>query len=84
MASTIHQRKATTKDRAVVASLARELALPVEEVEDAYLRELTKLETGARIKTFVSVLAAGNVRTHLRRAHGGHARPKGTNPAGRS
>jgi hypothetical protein len=48
--------------------MARDFELPVDEIESAYLSEVTKIEKGARIKTFVSVLAAGNVRSLLHRA----------------
>jgi len=67
MASVLQQQRLTGSHRAVVDSLARELELPVEQVESVYLSEVTKLESGARVKTFVSVLAAGNARAKLRR-----------------
>jgi hypothetical protein len=49
-----------------VEALADQLHLPVEQVERAYLRELARLESEARIKNFVSVVALGIVRTRLR------------------
>jgi DNA-binding transcriptional regulator YhcF (GntR family) len=49
-----------------VEALADQLHLPVEQVARAYLRELARLESEARIKNFVSVLALGAVRTRLR------------------
>ncbi len=69
MASAVHQQKDTSSHRSVVDGLARELELPFDEVETAYVAEVTRLTTGARIKTFVSVLAAGSVRARLRRMH---------------
>ncbi|HVN42269.1 MAG TPA: DUF3562 domain-containing protein [Steroidobacteraceae bacterium] len=50
----------------MVDGLARELELPVEEVESVYFSEVTRLEKSARVKTFVSVLAAGSARMRLR------------------
>ena len=57
---------ATEHSLAGVEALADQLHLPVEQVTRAYLRELTRLESEARIKNFVSVLALGAVRTRLR------------------
>jgi hypothetical protein len=77
MASAIHQRQDTTSHRSIVDSLARELELPFSEVETAYVAEVTRLAAGAKVKTFVSVLAAGSVRASMRRMH---ERPPGTEP----
>lgn len=57
---------ATGHSLAGVQALADQLHLPVEQVTHAYLRELERLESEARIKNFVSVLALGAVRTRLR------------------
>jgi Protein of unknown function (DUF3562) len=51
---------------AIVEALADQLHVPVEQVARAYLRELARLESEARIKNFVSVIALGIVRTWLR------------------
>lgn len=57
---------ATEHSLAGVEALADQLHLPVEQVTRAYLCELARLESEARIKNFVSVLALGAVRTQLR------------------
>ena len=59
--------KADSSHIAVVDALAKELQLPAERVAGAYFQELARLEENARIKTFVSVLAVGAVRSELRR-----------------
>ena len=58
---------AIAADRAAVDALARELNLPVEQVERVYAAEASRIEAGARITTFVSVIVAGRVRSELRR-----------------
>lgn len=55
---------------AVVDALARELDLPVDKVAGAYFEEVARLESAARIKTFVSVLAVCSVRNQFRRPPG--------------
>ena len=67
MVTTARTPQASGPHRSVIDSLARELQLPAEEVETVYLEQVRKLEGGARIKTFVSVLAAGSARAQLRR-----------------
>lgn len=67
MASTIPNRQGKGSHLAVVDALAKELHLPAEKVASAYFEEVSRLEASARIKTFVSVLAVGNVRSELRR-----------------
>ena len=67
MASPTVEKKAMSSHIAVVDSLAKELHLPVEKVAGAYFQEVARLEENARIKTFVSVLAVGAVRSGLRR-----------------
>lgn len=59
--------KGSVSHLAVVDTLAKELQLPAEEVAGAYMQEVARLEESARIKTFVSVLAVGAVRSELRR-----------------
>ena len=73
MASPTMSDKAASSHIAVVDSLAKELQMPVEKVAGAYFQEVARLEENARIKTFVSVLAVGAVRTGLRRRGSGNA-----------
>ena len=67
MASPTVGNKAMSSHIAVVDALAKELQMPVDRVAGAYFQEVARLEENARIKTFVSVLAVGVVRTELRR-----------------
>lgn len=67
MTSADRQRRVTGPHRAAVDKLARDLDLPVEEVEKVYLSEMARIESGARIKTFLTVLTVGSVRSRLRR-----------------
>ena len=53
--------------RAAMESLARELSVPVEQVEKACRREAEAIEAEARIKSFVPVLVTSRVRSELRR-----------------
>jgi hypothetical protein len=73
MTSADRQRRVTGPHRAAVDNLARDLGLPVEEVEKVYLSEMARIESGARIKTFLTVLTVGSVRSRLQRdGHAGH------------
>jgi Protein of unknown function (DUF3562) len=65
--------KAMSSHVAVVDALAKELQLPVDSVAGAYFEEVARLEEKARIKTFVSLLAVGAVRSELRRRGSGDA-----------
>lgn len=71
MSSTSTGDTARSSHIAVVDALAKELQLPVERVAGAYFQEVARLEESARIKTFVSVLAVGAVRSELRQRDAG-------------
>jgi hypothetical protein len=53
--------------RSVIDGLAKEMHLPADEVATVYLAQVRRLEGRARIKSFVTVLAAGSTRAELRR-----------------
>ena len=73
MVSTDDERKVIGAHRAAVDSLARDLGLPFEQVEKVYLAEMARIEPGARIKTYLTVLTVGRVRNRLQgHGHGGH------------
>jgi len=57
--------------RAAMESLARELSVPLEQVEKACQREAEAIEPDARIKSFVPVLITSRVRSELRRRQRG-------------
>lgn len=67
MAALTDASRRAESHRSVVDGLARELALPVDQVERVYLAEVSRLRADARITTFVSVLAVGSARDKLRR-----------------
>ena len=54
-------------DEALRESMAREFHLPAWQVEASYREELRRLTAGARINTFLSVLATRRVRVRLGR-----------------
>jgi hypothetical protein len=49
-----------------VAGLSEELHVPVGEVREIYRQQLNRLAAGARIQSFLSVLATRNTRSFLR------------------
>lgn len=57
--------------RAAMESIARELSVPVDQVERACRREAAAIEADARIKSFVPVLVTSRVRSELRRRQRG-------------
>ena len=59
-------------DGTLVRTLAREYGQPEPEVERILREELGRISAGARINTYVSVLATSSVRTRLRRDRAGH------------
>jgi hypothetical protein len=67
MASADREPRLTRSQRAVIDTLAHDLDLPVDDVEEVYLAEMARIESGARIKTFLTVLTVGSVRARLRR-----------------
>jgi hypothetical protein len=61
-------------DEPTIAAIADEFSVPVQEVSAIYTGERRRLERGARIKNFLTVLAIGNTRSILRdlgRTHDG-------------
>jgi len=50
----------------VVEGLSQQLRVPVGEVKETYRQQLRRLAAGARIQSFLSVLAARNTRSLLR------------------
>jgi hypothetical protein len=58
-----------SKQLAAIESLAREVAAPIDEVAALYRVEHAKLESTAKIKTYVPVLANRRVRTLFQMRH---------------
>ena len=66
---TLNPGPAVAKD-SQLELLARQTGTPVETVQEIYRAERDKLESSARIKTFVSVLAHQRVKALLQEEHG--------------
>lgn len=54
-----------TRTRAI-ASLSQRLHVPLQEARKAYVKEVERLESQARIRSFVEVLAVSGARAELR------------------
>jgi Protein of unknown function (DUF3562) len=61
---TLHHRSTAAREPEI-ESLARETGVPVDTVQEIYRVEFDKLESSARIKTFVSVLTHRRVKALL-------------------
>jgi hypothetical protein len=57
-------------ERHIVERLAKETDTPEQEARHTYERERDRLDKNARVKTYVSVIAARHARDTLRRKHG--------------
>jgi hypothetical protein len=66
MARATNSPQVNTVHRAVIQSLVDELKMPNDEVENVYLEHVGKLESRARVLSFVSVLAAHDAKAELR------------------
>jgi Protein of unknown function (DUF3562) len=60
----------------VIARLSDDLDVPLDEVGEIYREQLDRLAAGARIRSFLPLLAARNTRSVLRRVGKRHARGK--------
>jgi hypothetical protein len=66
MATTEPERSLNRQDQAIVEGLSEELDMPADQIVDLFERSLTRLERQARIKSFLSVIAAHQVRIAVR------------------
>lgn len=67
MIAPVSQPADPDKDQArAIATLSDRLHLPVQEVRQVYLREFGRLESQARIRNFLGVLALSRTRSVLR------------------
>ena len=55
---------------ATVASLAQQTQTPAHVVRQLYDQEMTALQSNARVKNFISVIAARRVKNHLNTCEG--------------
>ena len=63
-----HNRSNETPDQRAIDFLARESHAPIDVVARLYKDERVRLEAGARVNAFISILAIRNVRRLLRLA----------------
>ena len=56
----------TADDEPIIAALAKQFSVSAQEVGTIYRSERRRLESGARIQSFLNVLAIGSTRTILR------------------
>ena len=54
-------------DEPIIVALAEQFSVSVQNVRAIYGKERRRLESGARIQSFLDVLAIGNTRTILRK-----------------
>lgn len=59
------ERRVAKYDAAIVVNLADDFDLPLAQIADVYERRLAYLEDGARVKSFVPIIAAHQVRLAL-------------------
>lgn len=59
-------REAARHERAM-SSLSDRTGAPLVEVQRLFAQEFSRLELGAKVRTYLAVLTASNVRTMLRR-----------------
>ncbi|MGC2030153.1 MAG: DUF3562 domain-containing protein [Steroidobacteraceae bacterium] len=62
-------------DEPIIAALAKQFSVSAQKVGPIYREERRRLESGARIQSFLNVLAIGRTRTILR-----NPEPTGCNP----
>jgi hypothetical protein len=65
MATAIQPSVSASKHDQIIESLAKENAVPVEQVREIYELECSRLAADARVKTYVSVIATRLVRNAL-------------------
>lgn len=66
MSSTVPPTEPTADHGHVVAAIADELRIPIDEVHGVYREELRRLDAQARIRQFIPTLAARSTRNLLR------------------
>lgn len=65
MATSIAPAMSTSKHDQIIEALARETHVSIDRVREIYELECSRLDAGARVKTFVSVIATRLVRNAL-------------------
>jgi hypothetical protein len=67
MSSLFNSDKEAVRHESVISSLRSRTGAPLAEVRSLFAREFSRLESGAKVRSYLSILTASNVRTMLRR-----------------
>jgi uncharacterized protein DUF3562 len=67
MSSISEHGKETVRHERAISSLRERTGAPLAEVRSLFAQELSRLELGAKVRSYLSVLTAANVRAVLRR-----------------
>jgi hypothetical protein len=67
MRSLLEPNKEAVRHERAISSLRNRTGAPLAEVRSLFAQEFSRLEFGAKVRSYLSVLTAANVRTMLRR-----------------
>jgi hypothetical protein len=70
MTSAFERGKEAVRHERAIHSLLDRTGAPVAEVRSLFAQEFSRLEVGAKIRSYLAVLTASNVRAMLRRKRG--------------
>jgi hypothetical protein len=81
MSSLFERDKEAVRHERAMSTLCDRSGAPLAEVRTLFAREFSRLELGAKVRSYLAVLTASNVRAMLRRQAGsapadGNARPR--------
>ena len=74
MSSLFEPGKEAVRHERAIRSLRDRTGTPVAEVRSLFAKEFSRLELGAKVRSYLAVLTASNVRTMLRRKRGSSRR----------
>jgi hypothetical protein len=67
MSSLFDSDKEAVRHESAINSLRNRTGVPLAEVRSLFAQEFSRLELGAKVRSYLSILTASNVRTMLRR-----------------
>ncbi len=71
MGSPSERAKESARNERIIGSLRDRTGVPLAVVRDLFVQEFSRLELGAKVRSYLSVLTASNVRAMLRRRRSG-------------
>jgi hypothetical protein len=74
MSSPLERGKEAVRHERAIRSLLDRTGAPVAEVRSLFAQEFSRLEMGAKVRSYLAVLTASKVRTMLRRKSGSSRR----------